>query len=485
MAKKVNKDSRYNSSRARRNGSSRKSNKGLIWALAGLGVIIIGGGLWWWVSRPEPDQIEGKNIPEFAKEQLSQDLHYEMPEQIDAYIDFSDGMQWAFDNNPGTKENIQAIVHKLVRASTFYKLKGGIETLGLKDATAIYNAITSPSSYLENKNLPAPIETALDSIVKRGRPAFLMTDFEEYKDGKIQEVSYARDNFTQWIKAGNDITFYIMDFVDGSVNSINKHLYYAVFDGGDHKLVKMIDDALQGRPNQPRKFVLSNDNFVMARTYDKNTKGGNYHDANGKDIVTVVDETGGDNSYKLIDGYVAEYYPLNGGSWAEILENAKALSPEALQGVEGAVPFEHIISDRFVNLSLNDGFTVEELDIKVTAVTGQYLKKYSEGYDGATEPVVIRDFLVLDQKEVTNSKEQPISVNFAPQFTGTFPDGIDPNGLFRVDILVGKTAENLEQLDADFKWSGNDSLLESIRNTLQSTNPEGTRLMTFYIHLMK
>lgn len=473
------------SSRSRQRGSSGGFNNGLIWGITSLVVILIGGGLWWWFSRTEPDVIEGKNVPPFIKSQLNEDLHQAMPEETDAYIDFSDGMQWAFDNNSATKENIQAIVHRLVRISNFYSLKGTINSLGLTNATDIYNKIVDETSYTTNTNLPAPIEQTLHKIVENGKPAFLMTDFEEYKDGRIQQVAYAKKYFTDWLNNGNDITFYVMDYMEGNANPIKKHLYFAVFDGGEHKLVQAVDEALEGRANQPRKFTLSNNNFVMARNYNKNTKGGNYHNAEGKDIVTVVNETGGENSYQLIDGFMAEYYPLNGGSWAEILENARALSPEALEGAEGVIPFEHIIGDRIADLSLNDGFEVNQLDIKVTDVTGQYRKMFDQEYDGPTDAVEVHDFLVLDQPAVKDVTGQSLAVNFDPKFDGTFPSNVDPNGLFRVDVLVGQTTPKLEELDQNFKWAGNNSLLESVRNTLQSTNPKGTRLMTYYIHLLK
>ena len=485
MSSRSRRDCNSSRSRNRNRGESGNSNKGLMWGIIALVVICVGGGIWWWLSRSTPDPIEGKNVPAFAKSQLNSDLRNAMPEEMDAYIDFSDGMQWAFDNNSATKDNIEAIVHRLVRTSNFYSLKGTINSLGLTNATDIYNKIVDPSSYTTNTNLPAPIEQTLQRIVENGKPAFLMTDFEEYKDGKIQHVAYAKKYFIDWINSGNDITFYVMDYMEGNAEPIKKHLYFTVFDGGEHRLVRAVDEALEGRSNQPRKFTLSNNNFVMARNYDKNTKGGNYHNADGKDVVTVVDETGGDNSYKLIDGFMAEYYPLNGGTWGEILENAKALSPEALEGAEGVVPFQHLIGDRVANLSLNDGFDVEQLELKVTDVTGLYRKMFEQDYDGPTEAVEIRDFLVLDQPVVTDSQSQSIAVNFDPKFDGSFPANVDSNGLFRVDVLVGQTVPKLDELNENFKWQGNNSLLESVRNTLQSTNPRGTRLMTYYIHLMK
>lgn len=482
MAKKQSKDSNYNSSRGRHKSGSGKSNKGLVWVLIAVSAFAIGSGIIWWCTRSTPDAIDGSKVAEFAKSQIQ--LGNNMPDEIDAYIDFSDGMQWAYNNNEVTKSNLKAIVNKLVMTSEFYSMAdGAIDSMGKQNQTTIYNQIIDEQSYVNKKS--APIEATLQQIIKNRRPAFVMTDFEEYKGGRIQQVGYAKKYFTDWINMGNDITFYVMDYEEGCQKPIKKHLYFTVFDGGEHKLVKAIDEALKDRSQQPTKFVLSNNKFTLAHNYDKNAKGGNYHDANGKDIVTVIDESGSADSYQVIDGYFAEYYPLNGGTWANILENAKALSPEALNGVNGAVPFEHVIADRYVNLEQNHGFKVKKLDIKVTDETGLFRKKFEEGYDGPDDPIEIPDFLKLANSDVTNSDEHEIAIIFDPKFNGTFPPAIDPNGLFRVDVTVGETIENLEKLDSLFKWDGNDSLLESVRNTLQATNPKGTRLMTFYIHLRK
>ena len=78
----------------------------------------------------------------------------------------------------------------------------------------------------EQGQLWAPIEKTLKKIADEGRPALLVTDFEEYtKEGVIYRQAYATPYFENWLKRGGDIQFYVTDYMEGS---LRKHLYYVV-----------------------------------------------------------------------------------------------------------------------------------------------------------------------------------------------------------------------------------------------------------------
>lgn len=477
MAKKVKKGG-GTASRGRK--TKKYGNRTGLFVILGVVAIALIGFLGY-IFGPKTDWVDGKTMDEYVKEDIP--LEEALPEKFDSYIDFSDGMQYAYVDQ-SIKNNLQGVVNKLTKNSEFFSLANGeITPMGKMESTKIYNQIIDADSYSLQS---APLEKALDSIVKNGRPAFMVTDFEEYNGGRIQQENYAKDYFIKWLNEGNDITFYIMNFNE---NGKNKHLYFVVFDGKEHKLLKEIEDALAGRDSNIVRYTLSNNNFPMARDYGKlvkNHRGGNYHAKNGEDAVTVVDERGGADSFRIFDGYLAEYYPSNAGSWENILKNASALSPDALAEISDENPFKYVVSGRFVDLSKNNGYTIDRLGLSVKDVSGRYRKFANIEGGESDEESVVTDFLMLDNPDVKDAKAHEIRVKFDPKFKGTFPSKIDPNALFRADVYVEKATPNIgSNLSNLFEWDGNRSLVESVRNTLQSSNPEGTRLFTIYFHLNK
>ena len=166
-------------------------------------------------------------------------------------------MQHAYKDT-GIKDNLMGIVNKLTKTSEFYSLANEeITPLGRQDSKEIFNRIVSEKSY---DNTSAPIEKTLARILKEQRPAFLMTDFEEFTGGRIQLENYAKKYFTDWVKTGKNITFYVMDFVE---NGKPKHLYFTVFDDYGQRLVKQIDDALEGKHANYTRFQLANNLFPV------------------------------------------------------------------------------------------------------------------------------------------------------------------------------------------------------------------------------
>lgn len=487
--------SRGNTSHSRSRGNSGKSVNGkhggksskaglyILLTIAGIAVI---GGLVWLLTRSQGDDMDMSRIDEFAHKQLA-NPYYLKQDGKDAYIDFSDGMQWAY-MDAGVKQNLEAVTQKLTKYSDFFSLANEqITPMGKQNSKDIYNRIISQDSY---NNTSAPLEKALQRIVKEGRPAFLITDFEEYENSQIQLEAWAKKYFIDWINKGNSIIFYVMDYEE---NGKQKHLYFTVFDGGQYALLKDVEDALAGRANNFTRFHLANDVFPMARNYHKDIIGGNYHELNadgtpGMDNVTVVDEKGTPTSYHVIDGYLAEYYPMLAGSWATVIENAKALS---VDGVPDNQKFTHLLSDRFVNLNYNSGYDINELELVVTDVTDQF-KAFEEGGE-MPQPKVIRDMFTLATPLVQDSRAHLIAIDLDPKFNGKFPDqDRDDKALYRLDVNVHKATPKYDLVNKLFSWSGNNSLAESVRNALQSTNPgaidsptgQGKRLITFYLKML-
>jgi hypothetical protein len=143
-----------------------------------------------------------------------------------AYFDFSDGMNWAYQNDT-TKTLLQSIVNKITGDNdmSVYSLANNNIIPLKKKQTELYNTIIDATSY-QNQN--APIEKTLSKIVKDGNSAIMVTDFEEYTtNGTVQHQNFAKPYFEKWLSQGNDITFFITDYVE---NGLAKHLYYIIFD---------------------------------------------------------------------------------------------------------------------------------------------------------------------------------------------------------------------------------------------------------------
>lgn len=108
----------------------------------------------------------------------------------------------------------------------------------------------------------APIEKTLDKIVKDGKSSLLVTDFEEFTpDRQVQHQSFASRYFTKWLKQGNDITFFIFDFV--GEKGLTYHLYFTVFDNKSHQFLDQIRQSVAGITGY-QEFHLSTDAYSVS-----------------------------------------------------------------------------------------------------------------------------------------------------------------------------------------------------------------------------
>ena len=143
-----------------------------------------------------------------------------------AYFDFS-GVYIAYED-PTTAQTFNGITQKVTGSLNNYDLYSlaneKIEKLNGEDlhsAANIFAQLHNPSA---QGQLYAPIEKTLEKIVKENRSALLVTDFEEYTPGhQIYQQAYSTPYFEEWLKRGKDITFFVTDYKEGS---LDKHLYY-------------------------------------------------------------------------------------------------------------------------------------------------------------------------------------------------------------------------------------------------------------------
>jgi len=448
--------------------------------------------------------------------------------QYAAYFDFS-GIYYAF-NDEGPKSTFNGITQKITSKIDDFEIfslaNDSIVQLDVKagaSSTDIYNKLHDSNN---TGTFYAPIEKSLKSIINNNKSAVLVTDFEEYTtDNVIQRMAYAAPYFKEWIKKGNDITFFVTNYTEPTRSGdIEKHLYYAVFDNSSHELLNMIEDGLEGRDNNYKKYTLSSSAFTLTTDYLAANKGGCYHDENGEDIVSSTIESGQDvDFFAKIEGFDAEFYPFGAGTWANIKSNADAMMEAGV-----SVQFEHLLSRLYADFSNNDSYNISSLAVSVKNIDDDFRKfsgwkwalshkpnmikdggveiaeltkeneLYYDGkgqilsdWDWASKPgniTEVKDLLVFDQElfeegmKKTNGKKVELAINFDSKFTGALI-GASDNDMLQVDLYISEVKPNYSKLEELFKWQGNDCLYDAVLNTLQESKPLNKVIYTYFLRV--
>ena len=415
---------------------------------------------------------------------------FEIKEGYNAHFDLSDGLLAAYQV-PTTSNCLKSIVNKVtgnVNCKNVYTLKNNEITKSALRQTELYNYILSSSSY----QMVAPIEQSLAQITKQEQAALLVTDFEEYNGGVIQQQNYAKKYFIDWLNRGNRIVFFVFDYKEGATD---KHLYFTVFDTPDHILLKETEDALNGNGAAYRIFRLNYDDISFTNNYPAITVGGAYHDASGDDIVSLTKEDGEGDCYTIFQNMNSEYYPFE-ESWSNIVQNvADAVDPES----EYNPKFTHLISGLKADFENVSGYDIRKLGIRITDIQADYdkfegwyaFKKDGDniGDDGKVLPEFdytrgpgaigeVSDMLVFSGS--VKGKTADISIDFRPHFSGIVAN-MPMDDLLRVDVIIAECEPRYDVLPTLFEWAGNRSLIEAVKNTLQDQNPVGRTIYTYYI----
>mgnify|MGYP004508418093 FL=1 len=452
-----------------------------------------------------------------------------------AYFDFS-GVYIAYDD-PATAQTFNGITQKVTGSLDRYDLYSlaneKIEKLNGDDLHSAANIFAQLHSPEAQGQLYAPVEKTLEKIVNENRSALLVTDFEEYTPGhQIYQQAYATKYFEEWLKRGKEITFFVTDYQEGS---LSKHLYYTVFDDENHKLLKEVEDGLQGKPQNYKRFTLSMHNYTITPkagvtngAYAGPCVGGTYHDQSGEDVVTESVEDGKDDGFNFLPGSRAELYTFGETDWAAIVANAKDQQ-------DGEIPakyrFQHLFQNLFADFSNTDSYQIKGLAVRMTDIgedfnlymdwltamkhkptievvegekdveipsessdfydeNGNMLPQYDYAKCGGKNIFDIQGVLVFDQQlfsntfSATKGRNAELAVNLDPGFGGTIAGNKEPSGLYRIDIVVADAVPNLgSQIDELFSWTGNNCLSSAIRNVLQHCNPQGSCVYSYFVRM--
>lgn len=453
--------------------------------------------------------------------------------KFSAYFDFS-GVYLAYAN-PQTAQTFTGITQKITGSMSDYDLYSlaneKIERLNGDDLHSAANIFAQLHDPKAQGKLYAPIESTLKQIVEYNHSALLVTDFEEYTPGhKVYQQAYATPYFEEWLKRGKDITFFVTNYKEGNAD---KHLYYTVFDDERHLLLKEIEDALNGKPTNYKRFTLSMHNYTVqpreggtSGAYAGPCIGGTYHDENGEDIVSGSIEKGDDDSYNRLPLYRAELYTFD-ESWENIVGNAKGQQEEEIPLI---YRFRHLFQNLYADFSNVDSYHIKSLAVRMSDIgqdfelftnwltamrykpiitvvegekqidipdessdfydeNGNLLSRYNYlekgGRIGDIQGVVLFDQQLFEQtSKDSNGKDVELAVNLNPQFNGIIAGNEEASGLYRIDIIVDKAEPNLgEQIDELFSWTGNNCLSSAVRNVLQHCNPQGTLVYSYFIRM--
>lgn len=477
--------------------AKKNTNKGILWgSLAAIGVSACIGGLA--LVSCGTDSFDRSMLDAYL---ASENGVKQFEPGVSVYFDFSNGMNHAYasaDAQAILKNVVNKVLGPNANAEYFSLASNEITPLKMSQ-TELYNAVVNPGNYTQEE---APIEKTLNEIVKNRKQALLVTDYEEYNNGRIQQAAYAKTAFIDWLKMGYSITFYKWDFTE---NGKAKHLYLTVFDYGEGGLGSEMETAIaqSGASSSVQKYVLGGREFpyLMMCQYPGATKGGMYHDENGVDIISGTIENGdnlsffnyaepkadakGDASKWLpagtLGGMTAQFYPIT-VSWTDVISNVKALSDE---GVPEEQRYQHYLSHFYVNFTNQDSYSISRVEARCFNVE----QAVTDTTGTAPASVEVHDMFeanMLPLKENVDGRSgwQELVVDFSPKFTGELAEKYGkPTDMLRINLVISKATPELGDIETFFGWTGNSSLSQSVLNTITSpeVNPEGRVLMSYFI----
>lgn len=478
------------------------SGKGGVIALVVVLLVALLGGAYFMLSGDDSFKFSREYLDAYVEKNVVQKQW--LGDKKSVYVDMSDGMNSAYSTDE-SKKMLEAVINKLAAKNDveFFGL-ANLEITPIKQQeshTDLYNYICNPRSYANQK---APIEETLKKIVADNNPALIMSDFEEYKGGVIEVAAYAKKYFIEWLKNGYYITFYKWAFTE---NGKNKWMFLAVFDDNNNRLCSEINTALTSVNPNIEKYVLGGYEFAYptSTNYPSLKQGGNYHNANGKDLITAVSENGGAEDYisyskslavpggaqgvyTRLDqsvGTFAEYYPM-GLTWNDVIANIKAY-----EGYEEG-GFTHLLSNLYVDFEEQDGFSIEGVEARVfnlqnrmVEVAGQMENEQFSFSDNGNcqevNEVLQAGMTPAGYDNAANGAH--LYVDLHDKFNGKFPGNVASSSLLQVDLVVSKASADLSKAQNFFSWEGNACLANSVKETLQAetSSPVGRTVYTYYI----
>ena len=458
---------------------------------------------------PEELLFEEQILEYFEKDDTVAQVEFD--KGYSAYIDFSDGPNDAFPEGSNFKKDLEKIAYLICGN----KNEWSIYSLGEKVVKPI-NDILEQGSFVKRITEPkndnyAPIPAALDSIVNSKKPSLLITDFEWYKEnGEIEEDNYAAPQFTKWMEMGGVIKFYAFSYIEKK--SIDKRMFYVVFDSPDGNLIKLFEEKLKENDNFENydKFVMDNRSNVWTK-YEGRKSGLN------ENLLEVFPENDKIYKGKDLELYIFESYSLDAvydefedsssnlftHLYADLASNnAYSLGGLKLNVYDVHDDFEKYTEYRTALRNPIDSIYIDESGTQHCVCNEhEYAYMFYDTTPGTIETVVgkmlpeykyspkcnstVDDVFVIKYEDVfkITPEETHIEIGFTNAFINDsiFRKKFSDKELLRLDICYDNVDYKEDIIDSIFKFNNNSCLSESVLESIKAVRPNGNVIYTYFL----
>ena len=473
---------------------------------------------------------------EFTENQVIEKFHKAyFPNQIQTasddvaiYLDFSSGMKIAFKNESNAAFYELFINSLKISEVSFYEVADyNVKLIEGLSRSSLYAQIKDADKFTK---INAPLNKALTQIVGNNSQSVFITDGELWEDGE-RDDPWAREEFGNWLKAGNTIDFYVTDFYE---DGKEKHVFFMFFvpaklgtetENLSEVFEYYLSNAPQAKSIPYTKFSFSNASYKLKREYETETSGGSNISAE-IDTETFVN-MGNESHFEFHEYYLG---------WNDMVKYIRNATDEEGRALKGGEP---IISKQFMEVASLEFYSVEALDIKVYNIsksmaelircqacianppvfaTNENGKRLldddnlpiidtpgkAECYDEfgkLTADTLFRKANLSELKEVYRFDNEAFMNNYKEQGRGEFIVKIHPNfngkqlteadyNLHRIDVYLKDVTEKTDNPNlAKFIWDGkqvarNRSMYNSVLGALREANPQNKVIYTYYVKTM-
>ena len=475
---------------------------------------------------PDLDMSENELIKDYHTDYFNAEAQNPVVANFAIYLDYSSGMKIAFADEK-TEAFYNLFINSLKISSVdFYEVnKDQINKIENLDKSELYKKIKDSEKY---SGINAPLDQAVTNIVKQNSESVFITDGELWQNGE-RDDPWAREEFGDWLKAGNTIEFYVTDHVDAKKE---KHLFYMFFIPKEKATDKTgianvfkfyLENSAEAKTMNYTHFVFSSDNFTLSQDYKTATSGGVNVNAE-LDPETFINE-GNSLAFEFHEYFLP---------WDDMMKYIFEAYDDNGKEIKGGEP---LISKLFLEAGALEFYNIEELGIKVydlrddfdkyrnilqakqnppTLETNENGKQLLDeennpilkcpGQYGAYNEITgkllidtnfvasklkaVDEIFKFDQESFMNSLEQQgkgeIIIKIHPNFNGIqISDEVE--NLHRIDIYLKKVTPNTSNPNLEkFIWDGkqvdkNRSIYNSVLGALNEANPEGKVIYSYYI----
>ncbi len=479
-----------------------------------------------------PDDVyinDSEIIDEYHKHYFPRYTASEVNQDFSIYLDYSSGMKIAFSDE-NSKKMYELFINslKISQVDLYEVSKGEINPIKNLEKSALYEKVKNHELFVNNY---APLDKAVDQIVKKNAESVFITDGELY-DRELGERDdpWAREAFGKWLKAGNTIEFFITNFIEGGKQ---KHVFFMFFIP-NHKAYEnkgiandfkyYLENSLEAKKITYEHLSFSNSDFNLIQDYETEKSGGANPNA-GLDETNYINK--GDELHFEYHEYMTD--------WDDMRKYIFNISDDMGNPKKGGDP---LISKLYFEQNSLEFFDIKELGLKVYDARRDFnrLKKMKECQmnpptylrdengkkilDEQNKPIVecpgqyecydeggnliVRDTVFEPKQTLPPAKEiytfdkESFNNNMAEQERGEIIIKLHPNfdgtqllpkieNLHRLDIYIKKVETITGQKGMEnFIWEGkkipvNKSMYNSVLGALNESNPENKVIYTFYI----